>query len=218
MLLLVGLSLGMTACTSPDQYRAAIEERDAEIAKLREERARLKGDRQRMQSDLDTMTAQLREASLRAQREPEIIEVPVAAESGLEDLGVGYAYRDGVAVITIPSQISFPSGSAQLSDNGTRALNEVASVLRRRHPTGTYSIEGHTDTDPISKSKFDSNRDLSLQRAMAVLTSLVEEYDVPDDQCVVVGHSQYRPIDPSETKEAKAQNRRVEIVVYDGGR
>lgn len=218
MLFLVCLSFGVTACTSPDQYRAAIEERDAEIATLREERARLKGDRQRMQSDLDTMTTQLREASLRTQREPEVIRVPVQAETGLEDLGIGYAYRDGVAVITIPSQISFPSGSATLSDNGKAALREVASVLRSRHPGGTYSIEGHTDTDPISKSKFANNRDLSLARAMAVLTNLVENYDLSDEQCVVVGHSQYRPINPSDSKEAKATNRRVEIVVYDGGR
>jgi chemotaxis protein MotB len=218
MLLLAGLSVAISACTSPEQYRAAIDERDAEIAQLREERARLKSDRQRLQADLDATSAQLREASLRAQRQPEVIEVPVKDDTGLEALGVGYAYRDGVAVITIPQQISFPSGSATLSKTGQDALREVAQVLRSRHAGGTYSIEGHTDTDPISKSKFDSNRDLSLSRAMAVLTHLVEQCGIADDQCVVVGHSQYRPVDGGSSPEAKARNRRVEILVFDGER
>jgi chemotaxis protein MotB len=218
MLLLAGLSVAISACTSPEQYRAAIDERDAEISQLREERARLKEDRQRLQADLDATSAQLREASLRAQRQPEVIEVPAKDDTGLEALGVGYAYRDGVAVITIPQQISFPSGSATLSAKGREALKEVAQVLRSRHADGTYSIEGHTDTDPISKSKFGSNRDLSLARAMAVLTELVEGCGISDDRCVVVGHSQYRPVDPGSSPEAKARNRRVEILVFDGAR
>jgi chemotaxis protein MotB len=118
-----------------------------------------------------------------------------------------------MAVITIPSSISFPSGKAELSAQGQNALRQVAAVLKQSHPTGLYSIEGHTDTDPIRKSGFESNRDLSLERAMAVLTYLVEDCRIPDEQCVVVGHGQYRPIDPGTSSAAKAKNRRVEIVV-----
>jgi len=214
-LLLLSVTLGVTSCTSPDQYRKAIDERDAEIAQLREERSTLKRDRQLLQAELENMGAKLREASMR--REPAPV-AQAASEPGLEDLGIGYAYRDGVAVITIPSSITFGSGKATLSDSGRRALNEVAAVLRRQHPGGAYSIEGHTDTDPISKSGFANNRELSLVRATAVLTYLVEDCDVPDEQCVVVGHGQYRPVDPGSSSAAKARNRRVEIVVYDPGR
>lgn len=217
-LLLLCFTLGATSCTSPDQLRKAIDERDAEIAQLREERSGLKRDRQMLQAELDNMGAKLREASMRRVPDPVESQPIQSAQPGLESLGIGYAYRDGVAVITIPSSISFGSGKASLSSSGRSALVEVAAVLRREHPGGVYSIEGHTDTDPISKSKFASNRELSLVRATAVLTHLVEECDIPDEQCVVVGHGQYRPINSSNTAAAKAQNRRVEIVVYGAGR
>lgn len=207
------LTLGATSCTSPDAYRKAIGERDAEIQTLREERAQLKRERQGLRSEIDSMGAQLREASAR------IVggrEAPQASDQGLEHLGIGYSYRNGAAVITIPSSITFPSGKADLSKGGAKALRAVAAVLRRNHASGVYSIEGHTDTDPIKKSKFPTNRDLSLARAVAVLTFLVEDCDVTDEQCVVVGHGQYRPEDSGTSKAAKARNRRVEIVVYGG--
>jgi chemotaxis protein MotB len=212
VLLFISITLGMTSCTSPDQYRQAIGERDSEISRLQDERAQLKGDRQRLLSEIDSMSGQLRDASMKLRAKPRVVEAP--AQSSLSNLGVGYAYRDGVAVITIPSAISFSSGKATLSKTGKQALHEVAKVLQRQHPGAVYSIEGHTDTDPISKSKFVNNRDLSLERATAVLTHLVVECEVLDESCVVVGHGQYRPVDPGTSKTAKAKNRRVEIVVY----
>ena len=139
------------------------------------------------------------------------------AQPGLAERGIGYERRNGMVVITIPSSISFASGSADLSSEGQSALREVASVLKRSHPSGVYHIEGHTDTDPIRRSKFANNRDLSLARAMAVLTFLVEECRMSDEQCVVVGHGQYRPVDAASTASAKARNRRVEIVVHESG-
>ena len=53
---------------------------------------------------------------------------------------------------------------------------------------------------------------------MAVLAHLVEHCAIPDEQCIVVGHGQYSPMVAGETASAKAQNRRVEIVVHAGGR
>ncbi len=213
------MTLLATSCTSPDQYRKAIEDRDAEITRLRQERSMLKSEGNRLAMELSATGAQLREASMQLKQAP--VAAPernqaLAQETGLSKLGVGYASRDGVTVITIPSKISFASGKIALSTEGKAALKEVARVLRRNHSGSTYSIEGHTDTDPISKSKFTNNRDLSLQRATAVLTYLVEDCEVADDNCVVVGHGQYRPLNSGTSDSAKAQNRRVEIVVYEG--
>ena len=75
-----------------------------------------------------------------------------------------------------------------------------------------FFIEGHTDSDPIKRSSFASNRELSIARAMAVLEFLVTEGKVPDRRFVVVGHGQYDPIAPNDNS-SKAKNRRVEIVV-----
>jgi chemotaxis protein MotB len=120
-------------------------------------------------------------------------------------------------VITIPSSITFGSGRAELSNGGRSALTVVARTLLNEFSAGEYWIEGHTDNDPIVKSKFATNRDLSLARAMAVLHYLVEETGVPDGQCVVAGWGEYRPVAANDGDAGKARNRRVEIVVNQGG-
>ena len=199
------------SCASPTALRAAIDERDAEIRQLQEEKMDLKDRIDELNHERDNLEVALREASV------ELDERPEPAFPQLDELGVGYGIRDGRVVITLPSTITFASGKAALSDTGRRALEAVASTLMSEYGGAAYHIEGHTDTDPISKSKFDSNRDLSLQRAMAVLTYLVEQCEVPDDRCVVVGHGQYRPVTANDSAEHKARNRRVEIVVHSEG-
>ncbi len=210
------LTLGATSCTSPEAYRKAMDERDSEIAQLREERSQLKNDRQGLLQQIDDLGARLRSANLMIDDHKEIIEA--SSQPGLDNLGIDYSYRNGVAVITIPSSITFGSGKSQLSSAGRSAMREVAAVLKANHPSGVYSIEGHTDSDPIRKSKFKTNRELSLARATAVLTYLVEDCSIADEQCVVAGYGQYRPLDPGTSAAAKAKNRRVEIVVHGAAR
>lgn len=209
---LLCLVISASGCTSPEAFRQALDERDQEIQALREERAELKRERQALLASVDSLGSELRDANSRLVQRPEPVEA--AAHPGLTSLGVDYSYRGGLAVITIPSAISFPSGLADLSKEGKKALRAVAGVLKAEHGTGVYYIEGHTDSDPIVKSKFETNRALSLARATAVHGFLVEECDIPDEQCVVVGHGQYRPRDPGTSSAAKAKNRRVEIVVH----
>jgi chemotaxis protein MotB len=199
-------------CVSPHGYQQALEERDGEIRRLREERAMLKSEIQGMRATLDEAQARASEASAApaaAAAEP----APAQRYPELDDLGIDVGMRDGNLVISIPSSITFASGQATLSKEGQKALKKVAATLKKDHGDARYRIEGHTDTDPIKKSKFESNRQLSVERAMAVLTYLVAECGIPDDQCIVAGHGQYDPIAGGDAKDAKAKNRRVEIVV-----
>jgi chemotaxis protein MotB len=132
----------------------------------------------------------------------------------LDALGVDYGKRDGLIFLSIPSEITFASGKADLTESGKVALKVVAGTLMGAYGTGNFWVEGHTDADPIKKSKWSSNRELSVARAMAVLQHLVEQCGVPDDQCVIAGHGQYSPVGSNEEKSGKASNRRVEIVVH----
>lgn len=120
--------------------------------------------------------------------------------------------NQGLLTITIPSSITFSSGSAELSAGGQAAVRTVANELKSsEHSNSRFSIEGHTDTDKPSKSKskYPTNRDLSLARAQSVHEFLVNQCGIPDSQCVVAGHGEYVPISAD-----KATNRRVEIVVH----
>jgi len=206
------LALVSQGCVSSRSHQQAMDQKDSEIRSLREERASLKSQIQRQKGELDAARGEAAEASARIE-EP----APETKFPELDSMGISYGMRDGNMVISIPSSITFASGQATLSKDGQKALQNVATTLKKEYPGAKYGIEGHTDSDPIKKSKFSSNRELSIARAMAVLTYLVEECKIPDDDCIVAGHGQYDPVGSNKTDSDKAKNRRVEIVVHQGG-
>jgi chemotaxis protein MotB len=179
-----------------------------EVRALREERTQLKKENRDLRAQNESYEAALAEASLKAVPPPTVTDNPE-----LDEAGIGYGYRSGNFFLSIPADVTFASGKADLTKKGKEALQTVARVLLQEHSDGNFWIEGHTDSDPIKKSGWESNRDLSVARAMTVLHYLVEECDVPDEQCVVAGHGQYEPLAANEDAGGKARNRRVEIVV-----
>ena len=213
-LLLAGMLLftpGLTSCVSQRLHQQALEEKDAEIRTLREERSALKIQNQQLKANYESMHGQLSDASSPAPEAPAAAPQVQAKIPEFDEAGIGYGMRDGNMVITIPSSITFASGQATLSKEGQGALKKVAAMLKKEHAGAHYSIEGHTDDEPIKKSKFETNRELSYARAMAVLAYLVSDCGIRDDDCQVVAHGQYEPI---VSKGDKAKNRRVEIVVH----
>lgn len=198
------------SCTGM-QYKAALDEREAENMRLREELANAKGASRDLGAQRDSLESALAEASSRQLEEPRKSADQNFAELDAE--GIGYGLRDGRMVISIPQELTFAAGKAELSTNGKKALKAVANTLAGNYPEGEFWIEGHTDNDPIAKSKFATNRDLSLSRAMAVLDYLVNDCKIPDSRCVVAGWGPHRPVAPNDSKTNKAKNRRVEIVV-----
>ena len=209
------LALFSSACQTDRAYRDALEEQNAENRRLREERTQIKGENRDLNFQKESLENAVAEANAK------LLEMPKHDSSAnakqfpeLDSAGVGYGLRNGEMVLTMSSDITFASGKAELSKAGRNALSSVAKALAREYPDSEYWIEGHTDADPIMKAKFGSNRELSLARAMAVLHYLVEDAGVPDQQCVIAGWGQYRPVVAGKTADAKAKNRRVEIVVH----
>ncbi len=215
--------LSTPGCIAPGEYRRVVDQYDAEILALREERSALSRENQGLSSQIASLSSELGRANDEnarlieaAAERPSAPARDSAAFDDLRGLGIGVVSRDGGAVLTLPSSITFASGQATLSKEGVAAVDAVARSLKREYPNARYSVEGHTDTDPIAKSKFDSNRALSLARAMAVLKRLVDGNDgIPDAQCAVVGWGPHSPVAPNDSNAGKAQNRRVEIVVHD---
>ncbi|MEL6429955.1 MAG: OmpA family protein [Planctomycetota bacterium] len=201
--------------------RLAIEDRDREIATLRSDKTELQERLNLLQYEKEDLRAQLDTARIDV---ASATEVPASFRADdtstgfvsfpeLEAMGITTDQRAGETVISVPAEVTFGSGKATLSNKGRGALDAVAARLRSEFSESSrFYIEGHTDSDPIRKSGFGSNRELSIARAMAVLTHLVEQGNVPDDRFVVVGHGQYEPVAPNVGSE-KSRNRRVEIVV-----
>jgi flagellar motor protein MotB len=209
---LILLAPGLTSCVSSRLHQQAITEKDSEIERLREERTSLKSQIQKLKGSLELAQGQLADASARV-IEPTVKEEPARSNPELDALGIGVSKRDGHTVISIPAAITFASGQAALSKDGKDAIQKVSKLLRKEHAGMRYVIEGHTDDEPIKKSKFESNRDLSYARAKAVLEYLVTDCSIEDADCVIAAHGQYEPVATGKADKDKARNRRVEIVV-----
>lgn len=135
--------------------------------------------------------------------------LPVAQVPGAE------AYRDGNVVrIRLSNANLFNPGSATLRRDAKSVLDRVASAIRQNYPSMLIGIEGHTDADPIRKSKWKSNHELSVNRAMAVYEYLSKNGTIPTSQLFVAGYGPNSPIAANTSSRGKSQNRRVEFVVY----
>jgi chemotaxis protein MotB len=114
------------------------------------------------------------------------------------------------------SEVLFDSGSAELGDPGREQLAKFAATLldiTSKIPTDinwVLRVDGHTDKRPISNPQFASNWELSTARAIAVVKFMVSQ-GVPPERLVAAGYGEYQPLDPGESEEAYARNRRIEL-------
>jgi flagellar motor protein MotB len=210
----------LSGCASDQALRGALGERDGLIRRLRSENAvlqqevlHLSGDRAGLQSELSELQAVLRTSEAVA-AVPAVFDLPLPEANDLAEHGIEVERRgEGVAYL-VPSAVSFGPGSAELTERGQEALRALAHRMTQDSPRGAeISVEGHTDSDPIQRSGFASNRELSLARALTVHGFLVAQGGLPDERFVVLGYGPHRPVEPNTDAAGKARNRRVEVVV-----
>jgi flagellar motor protein MotB len=115
--------------------------------------------------------------------------------------------------IRLESSHLFNSGKAELKPDVNPTLDRIAQALRSDYGGRLVGIEGHTDSDPITKSKWKNNHELSVARSVAVFEAL-KRRGVSESQLFVAGYGPNHPLAASNAKQSKSQNRRVEIVVY----
>lgn len=114
------------------------------------------------------------------------------------------------------SELLFPSASATLQPEGQAELDKLARTLldiSQDIPDDInwiLRVDGHTDIRPIRTADFPSNWELSTARALAVVKYLAAR-GVPTDRLAAAGFGPYQPIDPANTLEAYARNRRIEF-------
>ncbi len=128
--------------------------------------------------------------------------------------------RDDIRVVgdrfVFQSEVLFPSGQAQMTDEGLGALNQVAQAiveLQRQIPgeiNWALQVDGHTDIRPISSAQFPSNWDLSTARAISVVRYLIVQ-GVPAKRLVAAGYGEFAPLDGGTSDDALRKNRRIEL-------
>lgn len=120
--------------------------------------------------------------------------------------------RDAEGVyIDIKEPVLFASGSATITNSGQETLTRLAGLFDLFD--NQLIIEGFTDDVPMSSSQFASNWELSAGRAIAVLRYLSESEGLDPVRLSASGYGEHHPIVPNENEEARAQNRRVNMVI-----
>ncbi len=168
---------------------------------------------QELQSELDRTRAALdaAESELSAVRS-ELQSMPEPAPAGATGFegiaGVETERGAGFVKVRVPGDVLFDPGKVALKSSAKATLDQIARVLQNDYAAQTVRVEGYTDTDPIRKSSWKDNLELSLQRAAAVHRYL-QQRGIDADRMYAAGFGETQP------RETKARSRRVEIVVLD---
>lgn len=115
----------------------------------------------------------------------------------------------GTTTVTLPGDVFFDPGKADVKASAKPTLDKVAAALKKEYGGKTVRVEGYTDTDPIRHSKWKDNQQLSEARAGAVRDYLVSK-GVAATRVTIEGLGDTKP------KGTKAASRRVEVVVVTG--
>ena len=133
------------------------------------------------------------------------------ALTSFEGKGLTVEQKNGKIYVSMENKLLFNSGSWAVGTQGKKAVEQLASVLSQNKDINVL-IEGHTDNVPYTGTTIIDNWDLSVKRATAIVR-ILENKGVRQTQITAAGRSEYVPVGTNETKEGKAKNRRIEIIL-----
>ncbi len=180
-------------------YEDKINDLNSQIENLNNEIADLKKLNEKQKAELARMENQA--SDLEKQLEDEIKKGEIRLKKSKNRL-----------IINIDDRISFDSGRADLKKEVRPSLKKIREILAQ-YPEYNIIVEGHTDDVPIKTKQFRDNWELSTERALAVLYYILEDASLKPERFSATGCGQYRPIVPNDSKENRALNRRVDIIV-----
>jgi chemotaxis protein MotB len=180
--------------------------------------AALMTDVERMEAAQAAPAAETPEVAVAPAAEPA---KPAASVDGVREILLGESVDDlpvtmspgGEVVVTLPGSISFGAGQAELMSTARARLAKVVVALRENFPDLKIRAEGHTDSDPIRRSRWASNLELSEARAGAVMAFINGLPGIEEGVVSSAGYGSTRPVASNATAAGKAQNRRVELVL-----
>ncbi|WFR56076.1 OmpA family protein [Anaerocolumna sp. AGMB13025] len=119
--------------------------------------------------------------------------------------------EDKGMVITLPNDILFDSGEAEVRTEMKPILDKVAQLINRID--SPVQIEGYTDNVPVNNSKYKSNWQLSAERAANVVYYLVDNDSVKPERLEVIAHGENNPVASNKTAKGRMRNRRISITI-----
>ncbi len=213
-----------TACKAEsDKQRTRIGELEGSVAKCTKERddalakataaEKLTEDLRNNIKATKTELEELRKQRAEAEKRLAAFRALTAKFQKMIDTGkIKVGIRNGLMILKLPAGVLFASGKAELSDEGQKALTEVAEILKGVGDR-KFMIAGHTDTVPLPRhGKYKTNWELSSARALTVTQFLIEA-GVKPSVLSAAGYGEFDPVGDNTTEEGRQENRRIEIVL-----
>lgn len=150
-------------------------------------------------------------------KQKEIIVLPGAVVSkdgtddGIEDYKGEFddaSRTDEGVMVTLSSDLLFPTNSSYLTDNAKSELDKLADILKEN--SKDIRVDGHTDATGTAEY----NQWLSEKRANSVKAYL-EDSGLSSGRISTQGHGQEKPVADNKTPEGRKLNRRVEVIILD---
>jgi chemotaxis protein MotB len=171
---------------------------------------------QNLQLDLQTREARVAELEkiLRA-KDSTVQELKLAMQKALfnfQNNGLSVEVRNGKVYVSMEEKLLFKSGSIVVDPKGQAALLELAKALMNQKDV-TVLVEGHTDDVPMNTATIKDNWDLSVLRATSIVRILTTDGKLEPTRVMAAGRGEYIPVENNKTPEARAKNRRTEIIL-----
>ncbi len=131
---------------------------------------------------------------------------------GFQNQGLSIEIKNGKVYVSMEEKLLFRSGSVTVDPEGEKALMALAKALNTYEEVSIL-VEGHTDNVPMKSSTIKDNLDLSVLRATSITRLLTANGKVDPKRVTSAGRGEYFPIDAANTPEARAKNRRTDIIL-----
>jgi len=131
-------------------------------------------------------------------------------EARIENVEIAILDDQSVKV-SVQGPMFFELGKADLRNDMRQFLGNLARIIMQT--PYQVNVVGHTDDYPINTTEFPSNWELSVTRAARVVRYLIDQGGVEPGRFTVMGRSEFDPLLPNADDQARAQNRRVEIII-----
>jgi len=192
-----------------------ISKTNSELSQLEKNKLELQKELAASQELLNSSEAQLetmRQIEAETKKRNEIYARFVSELQKMIDGGqLTVSIEKGRIVINLPENVLFKTGHSNVNPEGQEALKQITTVLKE-FSDRSFQVEGHTDNVPIKSARYPSNWELSTARAMSVVHLMIEE-GVDPKNISAAGFGEFQPRADNETKEGRALNRRIEIIM-----
>ncbi|MGJ8622982.1 MAG: peptidoglycan -binding protein [Yoonia sp.] len=194
------LNTALARAVSEERQRRALEE--AERVRLEAEAARLEQEAERLAAEAEDL------ARFKSDFFGELRQI-LEGQDRIRIEGDRFIFA---------SEVLFEPGSATLAPAGEDEIANIADILRSIAddiPAGidwVIRVDGHTDNIPVgASSRFEDNWELSQARALSVVRFMSQDLGIDPRRLAANGFGEFQPLNPADTPEARAQNRRIEL-------